>query len=102
MLDVESKTMKQIAAYMSNPPLSKYLTEYIQTYIDPKYAHLDLTTDKGTYKLRQRNGLVKTLRRILATEINHKDTNDWALNEVIFNCQNPYQIGRPQARRDHC
>lgn len=93
MLDVESKQMKRIASFMSNPPLSTYLKDYIQTYIDPKYAHLDLGTDKGIYKFRQRNGLVKTLQRILDTEINHKDNNDWALNEVIFTARTPTKLG---------
>lgn len=93
MLEIESKEMKFISEYMQNPPLDEYLKEYINSYINPKYEHLNPAVEKDIYKLRQRDGLVNTLKRILATEINHKDKNDWALNELVFTARTPTKLG---------
>lgn len=93
MLEIESNEMKIIAGFMQNPPLSEYLKEYVRTYINPKFEHLNPANDKDKYKLRQRDGLIKTLERILDTEINHKEENDWALNELVFTARTPIKLG---------
>jgi integrase len=93
MLEIESNEMKIISDFMQHPPLSEYLKEYVRTYIYPKYEHLSPSNDKDKYKLRQRDGLIKTLERILDTEINHKDQNDWALNELVLTARTPTKLG---------
>jgi integrase len=93
MLEIESNEMKIISDFMQHPPLSEYLKEYVRTYINPKYEHLTTANDKDKYKLRQRDGLIKTLKRILDTEINHKDQNDWALNELVLTARTPTKLG---------
>jgi integrase len=93
MLEIEAKEMKLISDYLQNPPLFEYLKEYIRVYINPKYDQLEPTVEKDIYKLRQRDGLINTLNRILATEINHKDQNDWALNELVFTARTPTKLG---------
>lgn len=93
MLEVEDQQKKIIEEYFQNPPLTHYFTEYVQTYIKPKYAHLNPKDEKDIYKLRQRDGLIKTITRIMNTVINHKVQNDWTLNEVIFTQREPTKLG---------
>jgi len=93
LIDIESKEYKLIGEFMKSPPLTMYLKEYIQTYINPKYEHLNPALEKDRYKLRQRTGLINTLTRILNTEIKHKDENDWELNELIFTARTPTKLG---------
>jgi len=93
MLEAENWQRKFISDFLESPPLSLYFTEYVQTYIKPKYAHLDPSNEKDAYKLRQRDGLIKTLTRILNTTIQHKDQNDWTLNELIFTQRSQTKLG---------
>jgi integrase len=93
LLELEDTQMKMVSDYFQNPPLVEYLKEYIRVYINPKYEHLDPAKEKDRYKLRQRDGLINTLKRILATEINHKDENDWTLNELIFTSRTSTKLG---------
>lgn len=93
LLKIESKEFKLIGEFMKSPPLTMYLKEYIQTYINPKYQHLNPALEKDRYKLRQRSGLINTLTRILDTEIQHKDENGWEINEQTFTARTPTKLG---------
>lgn len=93
LLEIESKEVKLIGEYMRSPPLSLYLNEYINTHIKNKYADLNTDLEKDRYKLRQCKGLINTLKRILDTEIQHKDDNGWELNELIFTARTPIKLG---------
>lgn len=93
LLKIESKEFKLIGEFMKSPPLTMYLKEYIQTYINPKYQHLNPALEKDRYKLRQRSGLINTLTRILDTEIQHKDENGWDINEQTLTARTPTKLG---------
>jgi len=98
LLEMEAKEKQFFREYFENPPLVEYLNEYIRIYIRPKYEHLNPGLEKDKYKLRQRDGLINTLKRILNTEINHKDQNDWTVNELIFTARTPIKLGSLKPR----
>jgi len=49
MIDIESKEYKLIGEFLKRPPLTMYVKEYIETYINPKYQHLNPAVEKDRY-----------------------------------------------------
>lgn len=84
LLEAEDATKRIIEEYMSEPPLSKYMEEYIKTYVMPKYEQYNTESEKNKYKLRQRDTLLSKLRNTIQIPIEHEVQTDWKLSPMIY------------------
>lgn len=76
--------MKIIEDYMRDPPLSLYIDKYIERYINPKYANIDLETDEGKFKFRNYKSTKSFYKQIKETEIKVIGGKDWSLSKLIY------------------
>lgn len=85
LLEEKNKLYEQaISDYMSDPPLSLYIDRYIEKYINPKYANIDLKTDEGKFKFRNYKSTKSFFNQIKATEIKKAGGKEWELSKLIY------------------
>ena len=82
LVDTESTQFKILQEWIEDPPILDHLKDYIEKYINPKYAHLDEKKPEDKYKLRQKQSTLGMLDICLNTEINHEVDSEFKISKL--------------------
>lgn len=81
---------KVIHDYIENPPFHTYIKDYIEKYIQPKYADLKLNQPEDKIKYRQYKTMLSFFKTIKETKIRPTPKLDIKMNALFFQGTQPY------------
>ncbi len=85
LIEERAKDVEQyFSQYLKNPPLSTYIKNYIERYIEPKFSKYDPKTDEGKIKLRNYKSILSFYETIKSTEIDIKENNEYGISNMLF------------------